>query len=47
MFGDRITVIGDGGNLGVGRIEAIFLRAEVDVTGGGRGSGGGGGILEG
>ena len=48
MFeGDRIAVIGDGGDLGVGRIEAIFLRAEVDVTRGGRGGGGGGGILEG
>jgi len=48
MFeGDRIAVIGDGANLGVGRIEAIFLRAEVDVTGGGRGGGGGGGISEG
>ena len=48
MFeGDRIAAKGDGGNLGVGRIEAIFLWTEVDVTGGGRGGGGGGGISEG
>ena len=44
---DCVAVIGDGGSLGVGRIEAIFLRGEVNVTGGGRGGGGGGGTLEG
>lgn len=48
MFeGDRTTVIGDGGNLGVGHIEAIFSRVEADVTGGGRGGGGGGRISKG
>ena len=47
MFGrDCIAVIG-GGGLGVGHIEAIFLRGEVNITGGGRGGGGGGGISEG
>jgi hypothetical protein len=47
MFGrDCIAVIG-GGSSGVGRIEVIFLRGEVNITGGGRGGGGGGGISEG
>lgn len=47
MFGrDSIAVIG-GGSSGVERIEAIFLRGEVNIAGGGGGGGGGGGILEG